>query len=254
MTDFIPGSDFVPGITDILGVDDFIPGVTDILGIDDWIPGVSDILGIDDFGITDLLGVDDFLPGIDDFFGGDDAGGGGGGGGNGGGGGGNGGGGGGKNTNTGGSNNAAFNPGFVNLTADITNGGGSPLFDFSPGMSAVSRGSTTTQAPRFMAEGGYAEGGEHVPEFYSEGGMENTYVKGDGDGTSDSVPAMLATGEFVIPADVVSGLGNGDSDSGAALLDQFLASVREHKHSNGPDELPPDSLSPLEYLSDKGIA
>jgi hypothetical protein len=97
-----------------------------------------------------------------------------------------------------------------------------------------------------------ADGGliEHNPQFFSEGGMslENRYVKGDGDGTSDSVPAMLASGEFVIPADVVSSLGNGDNDAGAMTLDEFLKVIRQHKRSADPSKLPEDSKGPLAYL------
>jgi len=104
---------------------------------------------------------------------------------------------------------------------------------------------------------GHAEGGEieqegHNQTFFSPGGlasMENTYVQGDGDGTSDSVEAMLADGEFVIPADVVSDLGNGSNEAGASVLDQFLKTIREHKQSNGV-KLPPDSKGPLAYLTD----
>jgi hypothetical protein len=100
----------------------------------------------------------------------------------------------------------------------------------------------------------YAQGGhiDHRPEFYSEGGasLANRYVRGDGDGTSDSVPAMLASGEFVIPADVVSGLGNGDNDAGAKVLDGFMAEVRSHKRSTNPEDLPPDSKGPLAYLAE----
>jgi len=97
---------------------------------------------------------------------------------------------------------------------------------------------------------GHSEGGEiegHNPEFYSEGGLQH-FVQGGGTGTSDSVPAMLANGEFVIPADVVSGLGNGSNDSGAQILDQFLKAIRAHKQSNKPEDLPPDSKGPLGYL------
>jgi len=88
----------------------------------------------------------------------------------------------------------------------------------------------------------------HNPEFFSEGGLQNRYAKGGGDGTSDSVPAMLATGEFVIPADVVAGLGNGDNEAGAGILDKFLMAIREHKRDADPKDLPPDSLGPLAYL------
>ena len=98
---------------------------------------------------------------------------------------------------------------------------------------------------------GHADGGAipgHDPQFYSEGGLGNKYVKGAGDGTSDSVPAMLANGEFVIPADVVSSLGNGSNDSGAKVLDEFLAAIRQHKTKKGAKGLPPDSKGPLGYL------
>ena len=106
----------------------------------------------------------------------------------------------------------------------------------------------------------YAEGGglstvddcgimsDHNPEFYSQGGLENTYVKGDGDGTSDSVPAMLADGEYVLSADIVSALGNGSNDAGAKILNEFMQTIREHKQKHDPKQLPADSKGPLAYL------
>jgi hypothetical protein len=92
---------------------------------------------------------------------------------------------------------------------------------------------------------------EHNPQFFSEGGlnsMQHRYVQGAGDGTSDSIPAMLANGEFVIPADVVSSLGNGSNDSGAKVLDTFLKTIRAHKKKHDAKHLPPDSKGPLAYL------
>jgi len=99
------------------------------------------------------------------------------------------------------------------------------------------------------------EGGPigHNPEFFSEGGLnslKNSYVKGKGDGTSDSIPAMLANGEFVIPADVVSSLGNGSNDSGAEILSEFLKTIREHKRRADSKKLPPDSKGALGYLTE----
>jgi hypothetical protein len=98
----------------------------------------------------------------------------------------------------------------------------------------------------------HTQNAQHNPEFFSEGGasIKNRYVKGAGDGTSDSIPAMLANGEFVIPADVVSNLGNGSNDSGAKILDEFLRVVREHKTKHDARRLPPDSKGPLSYLTD----
>jgi len=60
-------------------------------------------------------------------------------------------------------------------------------------------------------------------------------VRGPGDGMDDLVPArmddgsndvLLSDGEFVIPADVVSGIGNGSSDAGAQQLDEMMSRVR----------------------------
>ena len=107
---------------------------------------------------------------------------------------------------------------------------------------------TLGQTRMGMADGGLVD---HDPQFFSEGGLgtlENRYVNGEGDGTSDEVPAMLATGEFVIPADVVSKLGNGSNDAGAGILDQFLIAIREHNQKHNPKNLPPDSKGPLAYL------
>ena len=123
----------------------------------------------------------------------------------------------------------------------------------------VSRGNANYNLPGYpfgeLYRLGLAEGGsttmDHKPEFFSEGGLNslgNTYVNGKGDGTSDSIPAMLANGEFVIPADVVSSLGNGSNDSGAKILDEFLKTIRAHKRKADPKKLPPDSKGPLGYL------
>jgi hypothetical protein len=87
-------------------------------------------------------------------------------------------------------------------------------------------------------------------QFMAAGGP----VEGAGDGTSDSVPAKiddqqpaaLSTGEFVISADVVSGLGNGDTDAGAEQLYALMDRVRS-KRSNGvkqPPTIRPRGLMP----------
>ena len=128
--------------------------------------------------------------------------------------------------------------------------GASPLDKYlahlTPG---TTEGTTNYQLPGYFAKGG--EVADHNPEFFSEGGLgslSNRYVKGKGDGTSDSIPAMLANGEFVIPADVVSSLGNGSNDSGAGLLDEFLKTIRKHKRAADAKHLPPDSKGALGYL------
>ena len=121
---------------------------------------------------------------------------------------------------------------------------------------AAQQEQTAAKAPEessFFAEGGLARMhpmGE--PQFYSEGGLGNRYTEGEGDGTSDEIPAMLANNEFVIPADVVSALGNGSSDAGASKLDQMIMQIRKRARSTKPSELPPTAYeSPLDYLKGK---
>ena len=78
-----------------------------------------------------------------------------------------------------------------------------------------------------LASGGIASLGS-----YSDGGR---LLKGPGDGMSDGIPATisnkqparLADGEFVVPADVVSGLGNGSTDAGAKHLYGMMDKVRQ---------------------------
>jgi hypothetical protein len=80
--------------------------------------------------------------------------------------------------------------------------------------------------PMRMASGGISDLGS-----YSDGGR---MLQGPGDGMSDSIPASisgkrparLADGEFVVPADVVSHLGNGSTDAGAKQLYSMMDKVR----------------------------
>ena len=89
---------------------------------------------------------------------------------------------------------------------------------------------------------GYNEGGD----VYAAAGR---YLEGPGDGMSDSItaqidhgggktqPARLARGEFVVPADVVSDLGNGSSNAGAQKLYDMMKKIRKARH--GTSKQPP---------------
>jgi hypothetical protein len=84
------------------------------------------------------------------------------------------------------------------------------------------------------AMGGYAMGGGlGTLGGFSDGGR---LLKGPGDGVSDSIPATigqkqqparLADGEFVVPARIVSELGNGSTDAGAKKLYAMLDRVQQ---------------------------
>jgi hypothetical protein len=73
--------------------------------------------------------------------------------------------------------------------------------------------------------------GEYNLGSYSDGGR---LLKGPGDGVSDDIPAMigdkqparLADGEFVIPARIVSELGNGSTDAGAKRLYAMMDNIQ----------------------------
>jgi hypothetical protein len=89
-------------------------------------------------------------------------------------------------------------------------------------------------ASKGMAHGGISDLGG-----YSDGGR---LLKGPGDGVSDDIPASiggkqparLAEGEFVVPARIVSELGNGSTDAGAKRLYQMMDRIQsERKKTTG---------------------
>jgi hypothetical protein len=87
------------------------------------------------------------------------------------------------------------------------------------------------------AGGGYIEGEGH--------GMEDNQmfpIKGGG-------LAALSPKEYVVPADVMAGLGNGNPDDGAETMDDFISDFRKKKY--GRDQQPPemDGRKALESLA-----
>jgi hypothetical protein len=101
-------------------------------------------------------------------------------------------------------------------------------------------------AQRTFARGGIADLGG-----YSDGGR---MLKGPGDGMSDSIPgviankqpARLADGEFVVPADVVSHLGNGSTDAGAKQLYAMMNRVRKARTGNSKQG---KQIKPAKYMA-----
>lgn len=76
---------------------------------------------------------------------------------------------------------------------------------------------------------------ERLMTIYGPGGIAEKQSRQMSDGMSDSVPAQiegqqpaaLSEGEFVVPADAVSGLGNGSTEAGAKTLQQMIDRVRQ---------------------------
>lgn len=101
---------------------------------------------------------------------------------------------------------------------------------------------TGNEVVKSMATGGISSLGG-----YSDGGH---LLKGPGDGVSDSIPAQignkqparLADGEFVVPARVVSELGNGSTDAGAKRLYTMMNNVQaSRKKSMGKGNVAVDT-------------
>ena len=98
--------------------------------------------------------------------------------------------------------------------------GGGDISGQSEGTPAIARGG-------LLARGGISHLGD-----YSDGGR---LLRGPGDGISDSIPAMigkkqparLADGEFVVPARIVSELGNGSTEAGARKLYAMMDRVQK---------------------------
>ncbi len=97
--------------------------------------------------------------------------------------------------------------------------------------------------------GGFMEGGQVL----EDGG----YLQGASDGQADLVPgdidgvqeARLSHGEYVLPADLVAILGNGNSDAGAAALDDFMSSVRKKATGTSKQQKNIDADQVLAMLS-----
>ena len=92
------------------------------------------------------------------------------------------------------------------------------------------------------------------------------YLRGNTDGMADKLntsidghqPAKLSHGEFVVPADVVSHLGNGNSDAGAKKLYQMMDKIRIARTGSKKQgrEIDPDKFMPggsVGYSSGGGI-
>jgi hypothetical protein len=117
---------------------------------------------------------------------------------------------------------------------------GSPYTASVPDMASI----IPSQFARNLA--GFSQGGV----TYAAGGK---LLKGGGDGMSDSIPAViqggqkaaLSQGEFVIPADVVSHVGNGSTEAGAKRFYEMMDRVRQAR--TGTTKQAP-AINPSKYM------
>lgn len=127
-------------------------------------------------------------------------------------------------------------------------GGNNALPEEAAGLAALNLANPARQTRQYgplpvktMQEGGIAELEEGRP------------VAGKTDGMADEIPAViegeqpaaLSDGEFVIPADVVSHLGNGNTDAGVKVLEDMMDRVRKARTGR---EVQAKEISPEEFL------
>lgn len=137
----------------------------------------------------------------------------------------------------------------INQQGDVfTAAGGGKIYARKPAKGSIYEEDDPTQDPAYQdiaafqkmwGQKGYAVGGIASLGEYAAGGK---LLQGPGDGMSDSIPAVikgakpqraaLAQGEFVVPADVVSHLGNGSTDAGAKRLYAMMDKVRMARTGN----------------------
>jgi hypothetical protein len=100
----------------------------------------------------------------------------------------------------------------------------------------------------------YPEDFDYTDYSFAKGGAVPRYLQGETDGMADKIPAKigrdqpaaLSHGEFVVPADVVSHLGNGNSDAGAKKLYTMMDRIRQARTGTKKQgkKINPDSFMP----------
>ena len=126
-----------------------------------------------------------------------------------------------------------------------------------PGAGGTRYGGDVSFMPKVAAQAPVAPAAPEEVKA-AQGGLmglaQGRYLQGQTDGMADEIPAQigedqpaaLSHGEFVIPADVVSHLGNGNSDAGAQKLYDMMDKIREARTGTKEQgkEINPDSFMP----------
>lgn len=148
------------------------------------------------------------------------------------------------------------------IAAIVGGGGDVPHPDASTGPSMHHMGEVMQPKDARILDDGTVVGREDsrfntggIAQAFAKGGpTKPRYLRGETDGMADQVKARidggqearLAHGEFVIPADVVGHLGNGNSDAGAKKLYQMMDKIRMARTGNPKQgkQINPDKFLP----------
>jgi len=135
-----------------------------------------------------------------------------------------------------------------NLGLSSLGSGNVPTNNYAPGSLATIANAMKNQP--IAPENAFIQNLTSARTGYAKGG----YLDGQGDGMSDSIPATiegkqparLADGEFVIPADVVSHMGNGSTKAGSKRLYSMLDRVRKARtgHTKQGKKIKPEKYMP----------
>jgi len=149
---------------------------------------------------------------------------------------------------------------YAQQAAAAPQGSGNMFIDMAPQLLRAMTGQTSAPTakqysydPKGQKYTELAQGGiTSLPNEYAAGGK---LLQGPGDGMSDSIPAVikgarpqraaLAQGEFVIPADVVSHLGNGSTDAGAKRLYAMMDKIR---HARTGTKKQGRQINPMKFM------
>lgn len=93
----------------------------------------------------------------------------------------------------------------------------------------------------------FAHGGQAMGVQQSTGGALGLLAGGSA-GQEDKINARLSDGEYVVDADVVAALGDGNTLAGAKKLDQMRENIRQHKRSAPKGKIPPKARRIDAYL------
>lgn len=110
------------------------------------------------------------------------------------------------------------------------------------------RGATGMRWHRFAKGGGITDNPRTNTTIPGSASGALGLLRGAESGQSDRVPVAASPGEYVMDADTVSALGDGNNEAGASVLDQMRKNIRAHKRSAPPSKIPPKAKKPEQYL------
>lgn len=134
--------------------------------------------------------------------------------------------------------------------APVVNMGSDSGFGGYGGIDGTGAAMTAADADAAYSADNYGGGDSNGEGMAAGGYAKGTFLRGPGDGVSDSIPATingkqparLADGEFVVPARIVSELGNGSSEAGARKLYAMMDRIQKARAKTvGKDKVAKDS-------------